>query len=239
MREFEFTVQYERGADDLMDRFIETPSLHARSQSCFANENAMWRIDRITGPSGSLDDIAEMYLDESVCNECLDMHHCDSTREYQILDQGPECRLIYTRREKIDRCHSIPYLAVDHVGDGVLLDAERSGSEYVWRVLIPEASPVSDLYDAIDRKLRGGLSLKLNHVTEPDGWSTTDTAADELSIDERQTLETAVSAGYYQTPRETTVDELGKRLDVPRSTAQYRLQRAEQKVIQAFVDEQS
>jgi len=238
MREFEFTVHYEPGADDLMDRFIDTPSLHARSQACFANAAAMWRIDRIVGPAEVLDQVEKLYLDESVCNECLDMHQCDSTREYHLLDSETEQRLIYTRREEIDRCHSIPYLAVDHVGDGVLLDAERSGAEYVWRVLMPEATAVGELYDTIAKNLRPGLSLELDHVSAVRGWEAEAMAVTDLSVEERQTLSAAVSAGYYRTPRETTVDELAERLDVPRSTVQYRLQRAEQKVIEGFAERQ-
>jgi len=238
MREFEFTVHYDEGADDLMDLFIGTPALHARSQACFANAASMWRIDRITGPADVLDRVDDIYLDESVCNECLDMHQCDSTREYQLLDADDERRLVYTRREEIDRCHSIPYLAVEHVGDGVLLDAERSGSEYVWRVLMPEATAVGELYDAIDDNLRGGLSLELDHVSSVEGWGDAALTGADLTFEERQTLTTAVRAGYYQTPRETTVNELGERLDVPRSTVQYRLQRAEQKVIEGFAQRQ-
>lgn len=236
MREFEFTVHYDSGADDLMDLFAETPSLYARSQACFANADAMWRIDRIVGPADVLDRLDDLYLDESTCNECLDMERCDSTREYQLLNEGPEHRLVYTRRKEIDRCHSIPYLAVDHVGDGVLLDAERSGHEYVWRVLMPEATPVGELYDAIEAKLRDGLSLELGHVSGVEGWGNDRRECDELSVEERRTLQAAVDAGYYRTPRETTVDELADDLGVPRSTVQYRLQRAEGKVIKRFAE---
>ncbi|QGA82130.1 helix-turn-helix domain-containing protein [Halomicrobium sp. LC1Hm] len=236
MREFEFTVQYESGADDLMDLFVETPSLYARSQACFANADAMWRIDRIVGPSDVLDRLDDLYLDESICNECLDMEQCSSTREYQLLDAGPEHRLVYTRRQEIDRCHSIPYLAVDYVGDGVLFDAERSGDEYVWRVLMPEATPVGELYDAIERNLRDGLTLELGHVAGIDGWRGDDAFDADLTVEERRTLQAAVDAGYYRTPRETTVGELGERLDVPRSTVQYRLQRAEGKAVEQFAD---
>jgi len=238
MREFEFTVHYEPGSDDLMDLFVETPALAARSQACFANAASMWRIDRIAGPAEALDRLEALYLDESVCNECLDMHQCDSTREYHLLEASAQERLIYTHREEIDRCHSIPYLAVEHVGDGVLLDAKRSGTEYVWRVLMPEATPVGELFDAIDRKLRDGLSLELDHVSAVRGWGSPATPASDLSVEERTTLTTAVAAGYYNTPRETTVDELAEQLDVPRSTAQYRLQRAEQKVIEGVAQQQ-
>ncbi|MFB6176769.1 MAG: helix-turn-helix domain-containing protein [Halobaculum sp.] len=43
--------------------------------------------------------------------------------------------------------------------------------------------------------------------------------------------------GYYETPRECTVTELSDRLDVARSTLQYRLQRAESQLLAAFVEQ--
>lgn len=236
MREFEFTVRYDAGADDLMDLFIDTPSLRAQSQTCFANDVAMWRVDHLSGPPDVLDRVDDVYLDESVCNECLDLDRCDSAREYHVMEECPDERLVYTRRIDIDRCHSIPSLAVEHVGDGVLLDATRSGEAYVWRVLMPEASSVGELYDAVEAKLRSGLSLELGHVSEQSGWTGRETTAAELTAEERQTLEAAVADGYYRTPRETTVEALGERLAVPRSTVQYRLQRAEQKVMNGVVE---
>ena len=50
MREFAFTITYERGADHLMDVFIDHPGLYARTVSCHATEDTMWRLDEVTGP---------------------------------------------------------------------------------------------------------------------------------------------------------------------------------------------
>lgn len=236
MREFAFTVRFDEGADDLMDRFVAEPSLRARSRACFANERAMWRVDELQGPAESLDAAAEHYLDESTCNECLDVTHCDSTRAYEVIDSGPEYRVVYTRREDIAGCHSIPSLAVDEIGDGVLFEARRRGNAYVWLLLIPGDTAVGRLYDRIRDGLREGLSLEVGHVTDVDSASF---AGPErvLSPDERQVLEAAVEAGYYGTPRETTVADLAEALDTPRSTVQYRLQRAEAAVVEQFLDQ--
>lgn len=235
MREFAFTVRYDAGVDDLMDLFIEEPRLRARTRSCFATEAAMWRVDHVTGPADALETLDGLYLDESTCNECLDVDGCSSDREHRVLAAADQRRLYYTRRVEIDRCHSLPYLAVDHVGDGVLLEAERSGREYVWRVLMPEETPVGELFDRIERKLQPGLSLELERVSEMTDWNADDGADATLSVTERETLAAAVEAGYYRTPREATVAELAESLDEPHSTVQYRLQRAEEKVIEEFV----
>lgn len=235
MREFAFTVRFDRGADDLMDLFVEEPTMRAESKACFANERSMWRVDEIRGPSAALERLDEVYLDETTCNECLDVERCHSTRAYQVLDRGTEHRIIYSRREDIDRCHSIPGLAVEEVGDGVILEASRRGAEYVWRVLVPDTATVGRLYDRVDAELREGLSLDLAHVTDPEGASFTDPDA-LLTTDERAVLTTAVENGYYGVPRGTTVTELADVLDTPRSTVQHRLQRAEAKIVEQFVD---
>jgi len=235
MREFAFTVRFERGADDLMDRFLTDLDLRARSEACFANERSMWRVDAITGPSEALDDVADRYLDEAVCNECLDDAHCESRREYAVLDTGPDHRVVYARREGIQGCHSIPSLAVDEIGDGLLFEATRRGDAYVWLVLLPDGTPVGHLYDRIRGKLREGLSLELGHVSDVDSASFA-TPDRVLTGEERRVLEAAVDAGYYATPRETTVADLSEALETPRSTVQYRLQRAEAKVVDRFVD---
>lgn len=235
MREFAFTVRFDRAADDLMDVFIEEPGLTAETQVCFANERAMWRVDDVYGPADALDRLDEIYLDETVCNECLNVERCDSTREYHVLDRGREHRVIYTRREAIDRCHSVPSLAVEEVGDGVLLEATRDGREYVWVLLVPDDTAVGQLYDRVRENLRGGLSLELSHVTDVDSSSFADPDR-ALTATEREVLEAAAAANYYGIPRGTTVAELADDLDTPRSTVQYRLQRAEAKVVDRYLD---
>ena len=131
MREFEFVLTYEAGTDELMDEFIERSGLRAQTAACFATERSMWRVDHVLGSESALNAVETRFLDESVCNECLDIVGCSSTREYQVLSDDPEHRVYFTRYEEIRHCHSTPYLAVDHVGDGLLIEAERCGDEYV------------------------------------------------------------------------------------------------------------
>jgi len=235
MREFAFTVTFEPGADGLMDLFVEESSLRARSRACFANERAMWRIDELQGPPGVLARLDEVYLDEEVCNECLDDERCDSTRKYQVLDRDDEHRVFYTRREGIEDCHSMPSLAVEEVGDGVLMETTRQGREYVWRILAPGDATVGALYDRVAANLRPGLSLELREVCDATGEFYTESGR-VLSVAERETLAAAAEAGYYDVPRGTTVAELADRLDVPRSTVQHRLQRSEAKVVDRFLE---
>lgn len=237
MREFEFVLTFEAGADELMDLFVDHEGLRAQTAACFANEQSMWRVDHMVGPDHALEAVGDRFLDESVCNECLDVERCTSSREYQVLSERPEHHVYFTRREEIKHCHSIPYLAADHVGDGLLIEAERSGREYVWRLLIPDDCAVGELYDRIDANLREGISLELGHLSDPQSWNGGYGTAGLLSPEEREAVAAAVDAGYYGTPRNATVADLADRLDTPHSTVQYRLQRAEEKVMERFAAE--
>jgi len=56
MREFVFTVEYEKGADEVMDLFIEHPDLYARSMEINATTEAVWGIEKVVGPAAVLDE---------------------------------------------------------------------------------------------------------------------------------------------------------------------------------------
>ena len=233
MREFEFVVRYDPGADELMDVFHEHPGLSTRSSVCVSTYDTMWRIDHARGERDALDRFEAVFLDENRCNECLDFPDCDTRRTYHVLDSKANARTIYTYREEVHRCHSIPHYVIDHVGDGVVFESRRSGGEYRWRILYPDDQPVGELYDEIESRLRDGLHLELSQVGN---WDVESRIAAELSPAHWRVLESAVERGYYSRPREVTVAELSEVLGGPRFTVQYRLRTAEDFIISQFVD---
>lgn len=237
MQEFEFTIRFEEGADPLMDIFREHHSLSARSSWCFVTESSMWRIDQITGSTEALQRLDAQYLDRSRCNECLDAPDCQTHREYYVLDSTQTTRTIYTYRTEIRGCHSIPYVVVDHVGDGCVFEARRIDDEYRWRVLYPSEQAVGELYDAIEGSLRSGLSLDLSRLQSSVGWDATARAAAQLSVGHWEALETAFERGYYDRPREVTVEDIADALGTPSSTVQYRLRTAEDLIMSTFMED--
>jgi predicted DNA binding protein len=235
MREFVFTLSYQRGVDTLVDAFIDHPEVTALSTTCVATAEHMWRLDSLLGPESALDRVETLFLDESRCNECH-TGGCDTERRYEVLDRTPTYRLLYTHRREIQGCHSIPYLTAEHVGSGVLFETERSGDTYEWTVLMPNDAGIGRLYDSIDTELREGVTLSLEHITGHQGWRSGVPAVTGLSHAQREAVTEAVERGYYETPRECTITELSDRLDIARSTLQYRLQRAESQLLAGFVE---
>ena len=67
MREAVFTVEYKKGADELMDLFIDNPDLHARSMEVHVTSEAMWGIDKVVGPASVLDEYDD-YLERIASN---------------------------------------------------------------------------------------------------------------------------------------------------------------------------
>ncbi|MFB6176770.1 MAG: transcriptional regulator [Halobaculum sp.] len=162
-------LEDESGVDPLADAFIDHPEVTVQSTTCVAAADHMWRVDTLFGPEDALNRIETRFLDKSQCNECHG-HGCDTERRYEMLERAPTHRIAYTHRREIRGCHSIPYVAVEHVGSGVLFETDRTGDTYEWTVLMPDDEGVGGLYDAIGAKLREGVGLDLQHVTGHQGW---------------------------------------------------------------------
>ncbi|WP_394741690.1 helix-turn-helix domain-containing protein [Natronococcus roseus] len=227
MREFAFTVVYERGADHLMDVFIEHPELYARTLSCHATTDTMWRLDEVTGSREALEVYDEQLEGIDRCSSVRGMGGCSIDWRYEVLESEPTRRLIYSRQSEGDGCRSIPYLAAKHLADGVLCRAEQRGPEYRWRILAEDEASMSAIYEELEAELRDGLELSFERISRPLESGPGFASGPELSYEQREALELAVAHGYYDTPRGASIQEIAEAEDVPTSTLQYRLTRAE------------
>lgn len=236
-REFEFVLQFDSGADELMDIFREYESLSVWSSSIFVSNDHMWRLDHAKGTDEALSTFEEVFLDEGRCNECFDVRHCDTERMYHVLDRRETSRTIYTLRHDIEECRSVPYFILNHVQKGTVFESRRVDDEYRWRVLFPSDYPIGQVYDRMESKLRDGVSLSLSHITSGGNWNATERITSELSPEHWQVLQTAVTHGYYERPRAVSVSDLASILDEPRSTVQYRLRTAEDRIVSKFVQQ--
>ena len=230
-------MAYERGSDPIADVFIEYPDVSMKSLTCSVTTDSIWYLNRITGPAEALEALDDVFLDPTHCNECLDAEQCHTTWTYELLSSGQTSRTVYAYGTGGDDCHSIPVLAATHIGDGLVYDTERRGDQYKWRILMPDNANVGELYDHIQTDLRDGLRLRLDHLTDPAHWGDTVVSLADIPYEQREVLTEAVERGYYKTPREITTQELADELDIPQSTVQYRLARAEAWLATEFVSE--
>lgn len=241
MREFIFAAEYERGADPLMDVFIDYPDLVGRALRVSVSSTGLWRVDRFTGPSEALERLEAVVTDPTVCNECLGVHpNCSYESEYEVLEDGSESRLVYAYTSGGRYCHSVPHLVARTLGEGPLFDARRRGNVYEWRVLLPGETAGGEVFDRLQDGLPDGVSLSLKQVGTPSSWSTVDVPKSTLAHDQRRAIEVAIDLGYYEMPRAASLGEVADALDIPKSTLRYRLRHAEQWMTeQVFSETQS
>lgn len=135
MREFVFTIEYEAGQDPTMDIFIEYPELHSRTLNCQISDQGTWRLERLAGPEEALQRLDNEYTHPYHC-ECIGEPHCQTEWHGEIVDSEQGRRTVYCYRPEPGDCHSIPRLAMDCLGDGILFSAERRGGLYEWRLLL-------------------------------------------------------------------------------------------------------
>jgi predicted DNA binding protein len=235
MREFVFSLIYESGVNPLMDLFIEHPDARSQALLCGVTDGQLWRIERVVGPESAMDDFQSVYLDEDEDLQTVSGMRCDGQRYHDLLDAGPNRRVFYTYLWEVERCHSIPALANRYLEGGLVFELARQRDEERWRILMPNDSKVGLLYDTLDEKLRDGITFKFGHLDDATGWAEGILTSATIPNEQRLALEEAVDRGYYETPREITLDELSDVLDVPRSTLSYRLRRAESRLAKHFV----
>lgn len=236
LRELVFDVTYTSGVDPVADIFIEYSGLISTSVTCTMTANNVWYLERFAGPPDALEEL-DAVLDDLTCcgDDEIDAERRYSNWSYKILSRERHSRTVCAYGTNVDTSRSIPHLAAVHVGEGLLYETERRADQCRWRILMPQDIPIENLYDVIRTELPAGLTLKFDHLSDPNHWGDDTVTVTDLPYDQREALEAAVVHGYYETPREITAQELAEQVDVPQSTFQYRLSRAEAWLATQFV----
>jgi len=239
MREFTFAIEYESGADPIMDIFIEHPETVARSLDGHVTTEQFWRIERISGPPEALDRIEAVRFDDSQCGESITELDCRATRYHDRLERADGELVLYSYLEDIAECESVHTIAGKHLDSGVVFETHRQENRHEWRILMRSDAKVGIFYDEIGARLRKELAFRMGSLRDADGWQRDLLASVPIPAEQRAALQAAVDHGYYETPREATLDEISNTLDIPRSTLSYRLRQAETRLVRQYINESS
>lgn len=235
MRELVFALRYEPGRNRVADTLAEHPDARIRSLSLHATDRRLWRVDHATGPPEALDAIEETFLTADYYADCLATEHCGATQSTQVLDHAEGTLVLYSTWERTPTCASVPHLARDHLGNGVLFETRHEGRHYTWRVIHSGEGDVAAFFDALEEEVGDRARMEMLRTADT-AVSNRDVAeTDGLSAEQEAALQAAVEHGYYESPRELDVGELADHLDVPRSTLTYRLRRAEEHLAKRHV----
>ncbi|SNR35068.1 helix-turn-helix domain-containing protein [Halorubrum vacuolatum] len=237
MRELIFELNYQSGWNPVADTLVEYSDATIRSLSCHVTSDNLWRVDHILGSPDALNAVETAYKTSDYFPDCLVTEDCEATSETQVLDRTEESLVIYCVWERSDICTSVPHLALEHFGEGLLFETRQEENRHVWRIILPGNEPIGSFADALRAEIDdiGGMELLRLTDHKPGAGGSATQASDDLSTEQRQALHAAVAHGYYETPRQIELTDLANELSIPQSTLSYRLQRAEAHLATNFV----
>ena len=236
MRELVFALEYEPGCNRVADTLADHSGARIRSLSLHATAEHLWRVDHATGEPAALVDIKDAFRTADYYADCLATEECGATQETQVLDHTADTLVLYSYWERTSDCASVPHIARDHLGDGVLFETHHEGRHYTWRIIHSGEGDVAAFFDDLEAAVGDCARTEMLRTTDtsaPTGGTAAN--ADGLSSEQEAALRTAVEHGYYESPREVDVGDLADHLDVPRSTLTYRLRRAEEHLAKQYV----
>ncbi|MDB2275799.1 helix-turn-helix domain-containing protein [Halorubrum ezzemoulense] len=236
MRELVFALEYEPGCNRVADALADHPDARIRSLSLHATAERLWRVDHATGTPDALDAIEDAFLTSDYYADCLATEDCGATQTTRVLDREDDTLVLYSDWERTPDCASVPHIARNHLGDGVLFETRHEGRHYTWRIIHSGEGDVAAFFDDLEAAVGECAQTEMlrtaNTVTTANN-GTENTGG--LSPEQEAALRAAVEHGYYESPREVDVSDLADHLDVPRSTLTYRLRRAEEHLAKQHV----
>ena len=236
MRELVFALEYEPGCNTVADALADHPDARIRSLSLHATAERLWRVDHATGTPDALDAIEDAFHTSDYYADCLATEDCRATQTTRVLDRTDDTLVLYSDWERTPSCASVPHIARDHLGDGVLFETRHEGRHYTWRLIHSGEGDVAAFFDDIEAAI--GDCARMEMLRTADTMASAggrDGKSSGLSPEQEAALRAAVEHGYYESPREVDVGELAEHLDVPRSTLTYRLRRAEEHLAKQHV----
>ena len=107
--------------------------------------------------------------------------------------------------------------------DGTILTADATGGEWSLRVRYPSRASLAETVSTLERF---GVATRLSQI----GCQSVSTAAD-LTEKQRETVAIAFERGYFEIPRQVSLEDLAEELDVTHQALSERLRRAEQTLL--------
>lgn len=238
MRELVFALEYTPGTNAVADILIANPETKIRSLSCHVTPHNLWRVDHVTGGQRALDELAETVDSAEYYTDCLARRDCEADWETQVLDRTDDALVLYSYWSRTPSCTSIPHLALDYFGDGLIFQTTWIGHRYEWRIIAPDNTTYNAFGSAIEDEIGETTGVSFVRVGDVDDATPDDTES-SLTPEQDAAVQAAVEHGYYQTPREIETYELAEKLGIPGSTLSYRLRRAEAQLAEAYVSNRS
>lgn len=239
LREFTFTLTYEPGEDPVADVFHEYPNLRAATIDVAVGRTSYVRLVHLTGPPTATDHLQTVLEDRDYLPRAIGTERCCGTSTAYRLECAPRQRLVYAYVADICDCHSIHNIASTYLEPGTIFEHRHRAGRERWRLLMRSDAAVGELFDHVEAACRPDVTVEIGHLGEATEWHGDAFVDADLTGSQRRALAHAAANGYYERPREVTIEELADELDVPKSTLSYRLRMAESRLVKRYLDRYS
>lgn len=146
-----------------------------------------------------------------------------------VLATTHETRHLY----RIDWTTDINDLFACITGSELVVDhAVGTGREWYFRVFSAEHADLTTFHRTL---VEHGLSVTILRVHDPAPLD--DDTSVELTTEQREALTAAFRSGYFEIPRQVTLEDLAGDLDISRQAVAHRLQRGVKVLVEALVIE--
>lgn len=224
-----------------MDIFHEYPTLWTSSIDISTGDQSCVRMMQITGTPEALDELQAAlerreYLPRTVSGQqCCGDGQCQGISTSYEFECAPRRRLLYVYVEQLCACPSVHSIVARHLPKGTICEHSQNDGHAWWRLLMQSDEGLGTIRDQLQAAVGDDVSIEFGHVTRATEWSSEQFVDTSLDGGQQQAITNAVQQGYYERPREITIEELAAQLDIPKSTLSYRLRIAEATLVKEYV----
>lgn len=179
--------------------------------------------------SGEITDINQQlvgddcHTDTTVTNTSV-ATDTEASEPADTADRG----VVHSKQQLGSMCHCPVFLEHDCIPQTTAFHDDH----LIVETYLPDRERLSELIESL-KEVTAGVSLRrLSRIEDTDGDQSTTVTLElyDLTPKQREAATKAVSAGYYQTPRETTVGELATDLGISKSAMSRRLSAVESRL---------
>lgn len=204
--------------------FVAGQGLRAELERIVPTEDHAIPYVWVTGPPQTLEEVTETLKQSNTISTMSTLDRLNDT-------DSDETHQLYRIEWVLDELDIVNGILA---AEGVIMEGESIDDSWLLRLRFPSHDHVAGFYQYLaDHNITEFTIHSISELqTRPDRGGTYD-----LTPNQREALTLAAGQGYFDTPRDVTLEELGDQLGISEQAVSQRIRRANRKVIFAALNE--